>query len=211
VSDTLNWLAQPARWDAKPLARIQFAGALLTAGSSAAQLREAADLIVADQLPDGHWRVDEETGAGSPATYGPALGTLLAIRIVEQAGSERYGVAIQRAKVWLQARKADHPLDLAARVWAFRLATDADRLVALQAPNGSWNSEPFDTSIAVIALSTAGRAEASIERGLQYLRASHLEPGGWPATTRPPGGDSYAQHVSTSAWALMALLVSSKQ
>ncbi len=32
--------------------------------------------------------------------------------------------------------------------------------------------------------------------------------GGWPATTRPPGVDSYAQRMSTTGWALQALLAS---
>jgi len=30
--------------------------------------------------------------------------------------------------------------------------------------------------------------------------------GGWPETTRPSGGVSYAEHISTTAWALYALL-----
>ena len=48
--------------------------------------------------------------------------------------------------------------------------------------------------------------DAAIERG----RASLLRtgrPGRQQAeTTRPPNGDSYAQRISTTAWALMALL-----
>ena len=43
-------------------------------------------------------------------------------------------------------------------------------------------------------------------RGRDFLVASQEEDGGWPGTTRPAGGDSYAQRVSTSAWAAMALL-----
>ena len=30
--------------------------------------------------------------------------------------------------------------------------------------------------------------------------------GSWPETTRPPGADSYAQRISTTGWALLALL-----
>ncbi|MEX0713581.1 MAG: hypothetical protein WD278_14585 [Pirellulales bacterium] len=33
-----------------------------------------------------------------------------------------------------------------------------------------------------------------------------LEDGSWPETTRPAGGQSYAQRISTTAWATIALL-----
>jgi hypothetical protein len=45
-----------------------------------------------------------------------------------------------------------------------------------------------------------------IQRGRNFLAAQQRPDGSWPATTRPPGGDSYAQLVSTTGWATLALL-----
>jgi len=67
-------------------------------------------------------------------------------------------------------------------------------------PNGSWNNEPFDTALALLALGGAN------ERARAYLLEAQYEPGGWPGTTRPAGGDSYPQHISTTAWVTLALM-----
>jgi hypothetical protein len=48
--------------------------------------------------------------------------------------------------------------------------------------------------------------KASIARGREFLAREQLADGSWPATTRPSGGDSYAQKISTTGWALLALL-----
>ena len=45
-----------------------------------------------------------------------------------------------------------------------------------------------------------------LRRGRAYLLAAQQEDGSWKETTRPAGGDSYAQRVSTTGWALQALL-----
>src|SRR6185436_14122799 len=68
LADTLRWLNTPGQWDAnrteggfdnKPLAHIQFAGALTSAAAanlaSAGVVRVAADLVAADQKSDGSW------------------------------------------------------------------------------------------------------------------------------------------------------------
>jgi hypothetical protein len=36
--------------------------------------------------------------------------------------------------------------------------------------------------------------------------AAQQEDGGWPETTRPTGGTSHAQRISTTGWATLALL-----
>ena len=41
-------------------------------------------------------------------------------------------------------------------------------------------------------------------RGISSAR--RMPDGSWPETTRPPNGESYAQRISTTAWALLALL-----
>jgi hypothetical protein len=208
IADTLAFLRKPSEWgEEKPLARLQFASTLAAAGES---LEEAAALVAEGQLGDGHWKVDEETAPGSPVTYGPFLGTWLARQLLHQTGAAAYKSAVARADQWLQSAKPRYPVDLAAIVWALGRQGDIAALLKLQAPSGSWNGEAFDTAVAVLALS--GRQDSAsreaVRRGREYLLATQLEPGGWPPTTRPPGGDSYAQHISTSAWALIALIAS---
>ena len=86
-----------------------------------------------------------------------------------------------------------------------------------ESPDGGWgpfvNSPPetFDTALVVLALAaqTPAPAVASmIHRGRTYLLAAQAADGSWPATTRPPGADSYAQQLSTTGWATQALFAS---
>ena len=105
--------------------------------------------------------------------------------------------------------KPESVLDAAALLLASPGRADARALlIAAQTSNGGWGEYPgmpaqvFDTAIAVIAL----RGETAAAKGRAWLVARQQEEGGWPETTRPPGSQSYAQHISTTAWALMALL-----
>ncbi|MCZ6794378.1 MAG: hypothetical protein O7J95_12270 [Planctomycetota bacterium] len=108
-----------------------------------------------------------------------------------------------------------------------------DLLRRAQAPDGGWGpylespTEPFDTALALLALEeVASRRGAPaikpavrepavrepavremVRRGREYLLATQLPEGGWLETTRPPGQESYAQHISTSGWATLALLL----
>jgi hypothetical protein len=197
LADTIGFLRDPKAWpaDLAALALVQFGTALAALGDNTSAV--AARLIKL-QKPDGHWEMDAEATVGSPVTYGPVLGTVLARRLVE-------GEAARRAEAWLRQRRAEHPLDIAALVMAFARPEDVARLTALQAKDGSWNgAEPFDTAIAILALDKLAPEAAAKGRG--WLLKTQLAPGGWPGTTRPAGGQSYAQHISTSAWALLALL-----
>ena len=45
-----------------------------------------------------------------------------------------------------------------------------------------------------------------IARGRKFLIAEQLDDGSWTETTRPPGNVSYAERISTTGWATMALL-----
>ena len=49
-----------------------------------------------------------------------------------------------------------------------------------------------------------------IARGRGFLIAGQQEDGSWPETTRPAGGSSYAQRISTAGWATLALLATSR-
>jgi hypothetical protein len=46
----------------------------------------------------------------------------------------------------------------------------------------------------------------AIAHGRDYLTRSQSSDGSWPETTRPTGQESYAQRISTTGWALLALL-----
>jgi hypothetical protein len=96
LDDTLVWLRSPSRWDAnatgggfddKPLARIQFAGALASASAAKltppASIRAAAQLVAADQAIDGSKagrkpRVPQARRA-TPSAFRPPPATLALI------------------------------------------------------------------------------------------------------------------------------------
>ncbi len=83
-----------------------------------------------------------------------------------------------------------------------------------QHPSGGWGPyvqsapEPFDTAVVLLAL--AGEEDSIdpglIERGRQFLLDTQVSDGSWPETTRPAGAESYAQRLSTTAWATLALM-----
>jgi hypothetical protein len=101
-----------------------------------------------------------------------------------------------------------------------KLLEAVERILSTQSSDGGWGpypkspSEPFDTAVALLALHTAGDQQAgdsqafkqTIARGRSYLIGGQLPAGGWPATTRPSGFQSYAQHISTSGWVALALM-----
>ncbi len=45
-----------------------------------------------------------------------------------------------------------------------------------------------------------------IKRGRAYLESIQPDDGSWVETTRPSGNESYAQRLSTTGWATLALL-----
>ncbi|MEZ5352321.1 MAG: hypothetical protein R2762_06755 [Bryobacteraceae bacterium] len=214
LGDTLSFLSNPRAWQGRgqergsaALSTVQFASALMVASGDERLIAEAAGRVAAAQQPDGHWMLDEEQGPGSAVTYGPFLGTYMAREILRSVPGGRYRSAIARADAWLSQTSPRHIIDQAAVALALGRQQDAARLLALQAASGSWNGEVFDTAVAMLALAGRSGEESrrAVSRARDFLIASQLEPGGWPGTTRPPGGQSYAQHISTTAWALLAL------
>lgn len=202
---TEAWLTNPALWDTnkgdpafsdKKLARIQFAAALMRIPERP-NLCTAAALISKDQSPDGSWQVD----SGSPATYGTALATYFARETQIACNLDS-----TRATLWLNQLKPQSILEAAAQLLAFPSHQAAKSYLAkAQNPDGGFGEYPqspsqvFDTAIAIIAL-------GSNEPARQWLIRQQQPEGGWQETTRPPGAQSYAQHISTTAWALLALL-----
>ncbi len=215
----------------KRLARIQFAASLVEAARAKAisnqkPLRDAARSLLDHQAPDGSWPIDATEQVGSPVTYGVPLATLMALRTLEAGDPVTFGEEIRRARDWLQALEPRSLPDAAAVLLS--LAEDQSvesssrgqkamtLIMQSQKQDGGWGpyrfspSEVFDTALALIVLSQVpGLSEEQLQAlkgGRAYLESAQLDSGGWIETTRPAGANSYAQHVSTSAWATQALI-----
>lgn len=235
LADTTQWLSTPDRWDEnrgnpafsdKKLARIQFAAALgdaVDAGviSDGTALVRAAESLLPLQEVDGSWQVDTGVTAGSPATYGTTLATYMCTRTLERAGKARFANPVAKAKGWLSQTRPLSVLDMAAMLLALPHDESVQQkcmgpILRAQAGNGGWGpqphapAEPFDTAVVLLALHAANESNqlgSAIEHGRAYLITLQQPSGGWQETTRPPGAQSYAQHISTSAWATLALLL----
>jgi hypothetical protein len=215
----------------KRLARIEFASAL-EAAVAAGQvekrraLEKAAERLVADQAADGSWPIEDGASVGSPATYGRPLATLVAADVLRSADPARHAKPIERATRWLRGLKVRSVLDAAVVLRALAEApgdaTSATRrrecldlLRRGQSPDGGWGPyvndppEPFDTAIVLLSLARlpeAAEIGALRDRGRAFLIANQSPDGSWSETTRPAGGESYAERISTSGWATLALL-----
>ena len=249
LRDTTAWLQNPAAWDDNALglefadttlARIQFAGALVDAMGAGeirdpVPLAQAAELIAADQSASGSWPLDTSGSIGSPATYGTALATWAALRVLTRAGVPDLAAVIARADAWVRGVQAQTVIDAAAVVLALGVANDpaavAQRQRCLElimegrAPSGGWGAyltsavEPFDTALVLLALQPlleqpdlvapaidAPTLREAVDRGRAFLLGQQLRDGSWVETTRPAGQQSYAQYISTTGWATLALL-----
>jgi len=250
IDDTETWLATPERWDSNarrggseelPLARIQFASALaamVTVGRADVEaLDRAAGMLVAYQRDDGSWQLSESQILGGATFYGTSLATAMARRALVRGRNPAVQPAVAKVDAWLRSTIPSAVLDASAVLLG--LERDNDPAAAEQrqrslrilkrgqGPDGGWGpyvasqSEPFDTALAVPALTGLRHADAlstapysvrevetAIERAMEYLVGTQNPDGSWPETTRPPKGESYAQRISTTAWALMALLES---
>jgi len=152
------------------------------------------------------------------------------------AGDERFGRSLFRADEWLLKSPVKSVIGAAALILAYsdsdglagsrpavgeKLRTALETIAEAQTSDGGWGPyknnppEPFDTALALLGLTAfrgmqdaAGSRRISdlMARGKAFLIQTQLPAGGWPETTRPPGMTSYAQHMSTSGWATLALL-----
>ena len=67
----------------------------------------------------------------------------------------------------------------------------------------------FDTAIVLLALVTQSPTDETLawtRRGRGRPIAEQRADGSWQETTRPSGARDYAQRISTSGWATLALL-----
>lgn len=214
----------------KKLARIQFAAALAEAVEAGlvkdhGALKDSAALVAEQQRKDGSWQADAEGTVGSPATYGTCLATFQARRILDKADPERYKGAVAKADGWFRQVHVQSVLDAAAVLFALEGGKDAAALtqrrkcLALirkgQSDQGGWGPyvtsppEAFDTALVVLALARyqdETDAKDRLRKGRAFLISLQREDGSWEETTRPTGGESYAQRLSTTGWATLALL-----
>lgn len=236
VIETNNWLSKPNSWknnkgdpgfSDKRLANIQFASALSVAIETGqlkdrSPLAEAARLLIPDQSENGAWKIDAGTTPGSPATYGTPLATVMALRVLKAANLPEANPAIQKAENWLRQTKPNNVLTAAALLMFSidaadkQKETDSLKLIrSAQTSDGGWGPyadsppEVFDTAVVLLALAEfkkRSEVEAAIQRGRKFLIKEQQPDGSWPETTRPSGGESYAQRLSTTGWATLALL-----
>jgi hypothetical protein len=235
LSDTSKWLEQPGQWEHNKgdpgfsdqrLANLQFASALLAltgANNRNPALAEAVQKVLKDQGADGAWHIDEESRVGSPTTYGPNLATYMGWQLLQSSPNAEVKIAAAKAREWLLHAPISNIPAAAVFITAFgkeneRLADKIDSALALikkgQTREGGWGPyadappEVFDSALVLLALRELKDPEVSgmIARGRDFLVASQRSEGSWPGTTRPSGGNSYAQTISTTAWALEALL-----
>ena len=217
----------------KILARVQFASALASATKSGListrlPLDRAAERLAQDQVADGSWPIDDgENATGSPAAYGSPLATLSARDTLEYADPVRYREPVAKAERLLFSRKIENVMDASVALLASFASKDAEAkaihrqalkvLRSGQSTEGGWGPfvnappEPFDTALAVLALARLvpdDDIRDRIKRGRAFLIVTQHADGSWRETTRPAGAESYAQRLSTTGWATLALLQS---
>jgi len=210
------------------LATVQFAASLAAAVESGAvrnpaTLNAAAIKVARAQAPDGSWPVDVANPVGSPATYGTALATYMAWDVLSRASSPEVRAATQRAGNKLRSIKPDSIPNAAVlllflrseRGSAANIRTALDFLRRAQTRDGGWGPyadsppEAFDTALALLAIAgfpDETAVPAMVRRGREFLAGTQSPDGSWPATTRPADERSYAQQISTTGWATLALL-----
>jgi squalene cyclase len=140
----------------------------------------------------------------------------------------RFQKQVALAEEWLRKLPGQNVLEAAAILTGLEdsdgddAVAHCDRAIAFllhaQTSDGGWgpfaNSPPenFDTAAALLVLAAFRERDdvrKVVARGRAHLVAEQLADGSWTETTRPPGATSYAQRLSTTAWATLALLATS--
>jgi hypothetical protein len=203
--------------------------------AASTDLDAAAKLLVADQQADGSWQLDNSQSLGSPVTYGTILATASARATLIASGIQPDNFTIVQIDRWIRGVTPENVIDAAGTMLALELSSDVmaenlrrnclSILRQGQSPEGGWGPyvtaapQVFDTALAVLALSSltpeprlarsAYRPEElkeAIANGKKYIVSQQRPDGSWPETTRPANQESYAQRISTTGWAMLALL-----
>ncbi len=232
LADPRRWEEEGGKgpFSDRRLARLQFTSTLAAARSTGQvsdpmSLIRAADRLAGEQAADGSWPLEGVEGPASAPTLGDFLAGYLARASLKLADPIRFRRPIEQSTRWLTAHPTRSVMEVSV---SLLVAADADsklseevrsraldRLRTAQTVDGGWGPfassppENFDTSLALLALDQARRPLATrvmIARARAFLIARQQPDGSWSETTRPPGAVSYAQRVSTTAWATLGLL-----
>ena len=203
--------------------------------AASTDLEAAAKLLVADQKQDGSWQLDDSQSLGSPVNYGTILATWSARSTLIASGIQPDNFSVVQADRWIRGLTVESVLDASATILALELSSDVmaenlrrnclSILRQGQSPAGGWGPyvtaapQVYDTALAVLALSSleveprlarsAYRVEElkeAIANGKKFIVSQQRPDGSWPETTRPANQESYAQRISTTGWAMLALL-----
>jgi len=198
-----------------------------------------ARVVAARQEPAGNW---DDIHQRPPQSYSRFTQTSLGLRAIQLYShpSRKADVEarVARARGWLLSHT---PRDTEERTWQLTglswagspeatRAGEARALLALQQPDGGWNSldgrasDAYSTSEVLVALHDAGGIPASDlawRRGIDYLVRTQMPDGSWhvasrlhpPAQVSPPyfeSGYPYAhdQYLSATAASLAAMALS---
>lgn len=238
LDNSLDWLSRPRKWaenhgdpmaSDQTLAEIQFGWTLLQANPQygdrlSGALPELAKVLAVRQDKSGRMELEASEGLATPITLGPILLTGVAQRVFATQG-ETYRENEKRADQWLREYRPRNTLEASSLLLALGLKESnneprkrARKLLLESAheeggfgPYAAAPAEAFDTALAILALSRDEDAipnEAIILKAKRKLLRWQREEGSFEETTRPSGGVSYAHRVSTTAWAVEALLES---
>ena len=176
-------------------------------------------------LLTAHGRSRAKTSLGSPTTYGPFLATYLARESLKSADPVQFREPIDRSGRWLAVHETKSLMDVSVAL----LVSAADcspsclrvpSTLLRQTAQGTVRRRGLGAVCRIASgelrhgagLDRTGQAGSPAEtrdlitRGRGFLIAHQQPDGSWIETTRPPGAESYAQRVSTSAWAALALI-----
>jgi hypothetical protein len=203
-------------------------------------LVEAAKVMLADQMQDGSWVPDASDPPNSPLNWGTAVATWMARSTLIASGREPDDFSVAQTDRWLRAVEVATVPDAAGVVLGLGVTSDvmADKQRAqylnllrfAQRDSGGWGPMPnaeratvFDTALVLLALQqletdprlarSTYRVEElreAIGKGRAYLAAQQNADGSWPETMRSGAAASESQRLSTTAWALTALLGGAK-
>lgn len=214
----------------RTLATIQFSATLAEAWRAGFipnrdTLLVSGRMLIACQHGDGQWQLEGHVGTGGPTTYGPLLATVVARNALATIKAEGFETSIAKADKWLALQRPRTVLDAAAFLLGHKSSKETSptpvqleclRLIQQgQDTNRGWGpyaisrAEPFDTAVVLLALANSplGKLHPKLlKSGRDYLLDTQSPDGSWPETTRPRGNESYSQRVSTTAWAISALM-----
>lgn len=144
----------------------------------------------------------------------------MAMKVLQQEGSNKSLEAYGKAQRWLSRVEPNSVLTAATLITAGSTQRQRRQALSLlragQTSDGGWGPyaksppEIFDTAMALLALTEVSKeadVKDLIRRGRVFLISQQRTDGSWVETTRPSGGESYAQRLSTTGWATLALLM----